>query len=354
MRSAELPLPVELAKSPAPTRDTHIAEERRLTYVALTRAGDTFSFTSATDYGGTRQQRPSRFIGEALGQSFRALPAVSSAYEELTRFQPEPEPADSALPALGPDDILTVSYSDVKDYKTCPLLYRFRHVLQVPVLPSPAAIYGLALHAAIAEYLKRRRAGEQPTIEELHATFRSAWIAEGWISPEHEAERITAGLAALARFHEREQDAPPPDLVEHRFSFMLGRDRVVGRWDRVDQRADGAVVVDFKSTALGEGSEKPQRLANQDFQLRVYALAYEKTFRKRPAAVALEFIESGERGEIVPGDADMGSVAAWISSAAARIRARDFAAAPEHGVRTCGRCEYRSVCPASLTIRSGG
>ena len=353
MQSAELPLPADLAKSPPQTRDTHIAEERRLAYVALTRAGDTFHFTSATDYGGTRQQRPSRFIGEALGQSFRPLPAVSSAYEELTRFQPEPEPADATLPSLGPDDILTVSYSDVKDYRTCPLLYRFRHVLQIPVLPSPAAIYGLALHAAIAEYLKRKRSGEQPTVEELQATFRSAWIAEGWISPEHEAERITAGLVALARFHERERGAPPPDLVEQRFSFLLGRDRVVGRWDRVDQSPTGAVIVDFKSTALEEGSDKPQRLANQDFQLRVYALAYEKTFRKRPAAVALEFLETGERAEIVPGDADMGSVAAWISSAAARIRARDFAAAPEHGVRTCARCEYRTVCPSSLTARVG-
>jgi len=142
-------------------------EELRDLYVALTRAGDTFFFTSATDYGGTRQQRPSRFIGEALGQSFRALPAVSSAYEELTRFQPEPEPADAALPALGPDDILTVSYSDVKDYKTCPLLYRFRHVLQIPVLPSPAAIYAAVagLEIVLEIGIERIRAHVQKLID---------------------------------------------------------------------------------------------------------------------------------------------------------------------------------------------
>jgi len=351
MRSNELLLPLELAKTTPPTREHHVAEERRLAYVAMTRARDTFYFTTATDYGGARQQRPSRFIGEALDRTVRALPAASSAYEELTRFQPVPEPADSALPALGPDDTLTVSYSDVRDYKTCPLLYRFRHVLQVPVLPAPSAIYGLALHEAVAEYLKRRRAKEQPTLEDLQATFRSAWIAEGWISLEHEAERFSAGLAALARFHEHERDAPPPDLVEHRFSFMLGRDRVVGRWDRVDQRADGAVIVDYKSTTLEDGAGKAQQAANRDLQLRLYALAHERSFGKRPVAVALEFLESGERGEIVPGDEDMGIVAGWIASAAARIRARDFAPAPEHGVRTCARCDYRAICPASLTIR---
>ena len=354
MRGEDFPLPAELAKTPPLDRDRHVAEERRLAYVAVTRAQAAFFFTTATDYGGTRQQRPSRFIGEALGQSFKALPARSSAYAELVRFQPEPSPVDSALPALGQDDILTVSYSDIRDYRTCPLLYRFKHILQIPVLPSPSAIYGLALHEAIAEYLKRRRAGERPTLDDLQSTFRAAWVAEGWISPEHEAERFAAGLAALARFHAVEQSAPPPELVEQRFSFMLGRDRVVGRWDRVDQTPAGAVIVDFKSTALEEGSDKPQRLANQDFQLRVYALAHERAFGKRPAAVALHFLETGERGEIKPGDDDMSAVASWITSTAARIRAREFGAAPEHGVRTCAQCPYRSICPASLTIRGGG
>ena len=351
MRGEEFPLPAGLAKTPPLDRDRHVAEERRLAYVAITRAESSFYFTTATDYGGTRQQRPSRFIGEAMGQSYRTLPARSSAYEDLVRFQPEPDPVDSAAPTIGPDDILTVSYSDVRDYRTCPLLYRFRHVLQIPTLPSPGAIYGLALHEAIAEYLKRRRAGEQPALEDLQTTFRAAWLAEGWISPEHEADRFAAGLAALARFHESERSAPPPELVEHRFSFMLGKDRVVGRWDRVDETPAGASIVDYKSTALEEGSDKPQRLANQDFQLRVYALAYERAFGKRPAVVALHFLESGERGEIKPGDDDMSAVGSWLSATANRIRSRDFAAAPEHGVRTCARCDYRQICPASLTIR---
>ncbi|HET7700117.1 MAG TPA: ATP-dependent DNA helicase [Candidatus Limnocylindria bacterium] len=352
VRGEELPLPPELSKSPPPSRDTHIAEERRLAYVAITRAKDTFYFTSAVDYGGTRAFRPSRFIGEALGRQPERLSARLAAYEELQHFQVAPDAADAPLPALGPDDVLTVSYSDIDDYRRCPLLYRFKHVLRIPVLPTPQMIYGLALHEAVRDYLRRKRDGERLSLADLQATFRAAWLAEGFISPEHETERFQAGLESLRRFHEQERAQPAPELVEQRFSFMLGRDRVVGRWDRVDQGPEGATVIDYKSTAIEEGSDRPQRTAQESFQLRLYALAHERMYGQRPANVVLHFLETGERGTIAPTDESVAAVRAWVTSTAARIRSRDFAPNPAKGVRTCQECAYHQICPSSLTIRT--
>ena len=351
-RGDELPLPEALAKSPPVSRETHIGEERRLTYVAITRAKDSFYFTNAVDYGGTRAFRPSRFIGESLGRPIERLSARLAAYEELAKFQVAPPEVDSPLPALGPDDVLTVSYSDIDDYRRCPLLYRFKHVLRIPVLPSPAMIYGLALHEAVRDYLRRKRDGESPTLPDLQATFRAAWLAEGFISPEHETERFQAGLEALRKFHETEQARRPPDLVEQRFSFMLGRDRVVGRWDRVDQSATGAEVIDYKSSAIVEGSDRPQVLANQDLQLRLYALAHQRMYGTRPAKATLHFLETGGLGSIEPSDADMSLVRTLVTTTAAKIQARDFAAAPAKGVKTCVECPYHQICPSSLTVRS--
>src|SRR5581483_1556477 len=285
------------------------------------------------------------------GRQPERLSARLAAYEELRRFQVAPPEADAPLPALGPDDVLTVSYSDIDDYKRCPLLYRFKHVLQIPVLPTPQMTYGLALHEAVREYLRRKRDGERPTLRDLQATFRAAWLAEGFISPEHETERFQAGLEALRRFDEQERSRPAPELVEQRFSFMLGRDRVVGRWDRVDSGPEGATVIDYKSTAIEEGSDKPQRTAQESFQLRLYALAHERMYGQRPASVVLHFLETGERGAVVPTDDSVSAVRAWIVAAAARIRARDFTAAPAKGVRTCRECPYHQICPSSLTVR---
>src|SRR5205814_9067736 len=136
LQQAELQLPSGLARTPAVDRDRHIAEERRLAYVAMTRAKDRFFFTSATDYGTTRSHRATRFLEEALGRKPEKVAGRQSAYEDLIRSQPVPREADSPLPALGADDVLTISYSQIEDYRRCPLRYRFAHVLRIPVLPT--------------------------------------------------------------------------------------------------------------------------------------------------------------------------------------------------------------------------
>ena len=354
LRRPDLPLPDGLARTPAPDRERHVAEERRLTYVAMTRAKDRFAFTSATDYGGLRPNRPSRFIAEALARKVEPMRGRLSAETELERSRPAARTPDARIPAMGPDDVLTISYSQIEDYRRCPLRYRFAHVLQIPVLPTPQLIYGNALHRAVSDFLQRRREGLKPTLEDLERTFRATWLSEGFISPEHEAERFEAGLAALRRFYGTEKDAPAPDLVEQRFSFLLGKDRVVGRWDRVDRTPEGAVVIDYKSTALEDDEgEKAQRRAMTDLQLLVYALAYEKMYRERPAKVALHFLETGERGEVTPQPDAVNAVRAQISATAQRIRERHFPAEPlKPEARTCRACPYGQICPESWTARA--
>src|SRR5437773_4219270 len=332
-------LPDALTRMPPPDRERHIAEERRLAYVAMTRAKDTFYFTSAIDYGFQRAARPSRFIAEALGREPSRLSARLQVAQELERFQQPPGEADAPLPALGADDVLTVSYEAIDDYQKCALLYRFKHVLQIPTLPTPAMTYGLALHEAVRDYLRRKRDGAEPGLGEVQAVFRAAWLAEGFISPAHESERFQAGLASLRRFYEQEHGQPIPDLVEQRFSFMLGRDRVVGRWDRVDRTPNGAVVIDYKAGADEEGSGRAQRSANESLQLRVYALAHERVYGERPIQTVLHYLESGERGTVAPTEDSVGAVRGLITGTAARIRSREFAPNPK-GLGAWQQCPY--------------
>ncbi len=57
-------LPEELIKDIKPKGDVHLQEERRICYVAMTRAKMNLYFTSAEDYGGTRKKKLSRFLAE--------------------------------------------------------------------------------------------------------------------------------------------------------------------------------------------------------------------------------------------------------------------------------------------------
>src|SRR5207237_5165361 len=90
----------------------------------------------------------------------------------------------------------------------------------------------------------------------------------------------------------------------------------------------------------------------KNMQLPVYALAYQKTFGELPAKTALIFLETGQRGEVKPTPDAMGAIGAVISSTAAKIRARQFAADPERPeARTCSQCPYNAICTESWTAR---
>jgi superfamily I DNA/RNA helicase/CRISPR/Cas system-associated exonuclease Cas4 (RecB family) len=79
-RQPALRVPEDLGKlSSTSTRNEHVDEERRLVYVALTRARSRFFFTSAADYGQRRKTKPSRFIAETLGSPAPSTSATAGA-----------------------------------------------------------------------------------------------------------------------------------------------------------------------------------------------------------------------------------------------------------------------------------
>jgi len=125
-----------------------------------------------------------------------------------------------------------------------------------------------------------------------------------------------------------------------------------GQWDRIDRTADGAEVADYKSSILDGEEDTAQRRAAKNMQLPVYALAYQKTFGELPAKTSLIFLESGQRGEVKPTPDAMGAISAVITSTAAKIRGRQFAADPERPeARTCSQCPYNAICTESWTAR---
>jgi len=116
------------------------------------------------------------------------------------------DPAPRAPGARG-DEPLTLSFYAIDDYLTCPLRYKYAHVLRVPLAPHHSIIYGAALHAAVSEFHKRHARGDVMREEQLFAAFERVWSSDGFLSREHEEARLAAGRDALRRFRE-EQLAP--------------------------------------------------------------------------------------------------------------------------------------------------
>ena len=345
-RREELELPEALLRDLLPEGDPHLQEERRLFYVAMTRAKRELYFTSARDYGGLRPRKVSRFVLEALDRPAAAPGAFrASSLEQIHRHAPAAEPPalEGILP---PDAVVTVSFRQLDDYETCPLKYKYAHVLRVPVTRDHRVVYGAAIHEAVREY-HRRRARRQPVrLEDVVAHFERVWVNEGFLSREHEEQRLAEGREVLRRFFEfQEASGTVPTLVEHSFAFVRGNTRVRGRWDRVDVRDGEVCVVDFKTSEVREAG-KADRRAAESLQLRLYALAYREVHGRLPDRVELHFLhrDGVVVGAVRPDSAWVAEAEEVVDRVAEGIRRQDFTATPDwYGA--CRFCAFAGICP---------
>jgi len=378
-RREPLSLPSALVNEVLPEGDPHMQEERRLFYVGMTRARDELVLSHAADHGGHRTRRVSQFVLEALD-----LPASAAAgaiadgkahspLERLAIFERKPDAVEAdRQPVEGP---LSLSFYQVDDYLTCPLKYKYVHVLRVPIAPHHSIVYGSALHQAVQEFHRRQARGYTMTEDELLAAFDRAWSNEGFLTREHEEARLAAGRAALCRF--REEALRPgsviPAYVEREFSFTLDGDRIRGRMDRVDVErlaasADGderegerqhadvvspalpglyperVTITDYKSSDVKDPARARDR-ARDSLQLQIYAMAYQAETGRLPDALQLWFLESGLVGRAEVDEKRLDKARESIRKAATGIRARRFEATPDY--LACGYCAFRDICSRS-------
>jgi len=388
-RREPLPMPIELVDEVLPEGDGHVQEERRLFYVAMTRARDELLLSHAAESPSGRARRVSQFVIEALdlptagfrGESFPSTTHASGPLQRIAAADSPAEPPEAErLPIEGP---LTLSHSAIDDYLTCPLRYKYSQVVRVPTTPHHSMVYGSALHQAVQEFHRSQARGRPLTEPELMAAFDKAWSNEGFVSREHEQARLEAGRAALRRFREAQLQPGTvvPAWVEREFAFALGGDRIRGRFDRVDivpiAEPSGAVaggvrdaadaptllradvvepmlellgpeevtITDYKSSDVRDPAVARQR-ARESLQLQIYAMAYEAMTGRLPDAVQLHFLDSGLVGRAEVEPARLEKARSRIAGAAAGIRARDYT--PRPSALSCTYCPFRDICPSSV------
>jgi DNA helicase-2/ATP-dependent DNA helicase PcrA len=344
-RPERIPVPDGVLKESLPGRENFLQEERRLFYVAMTRARRALYLTWGRDYGTRRLKRVSPFVLEAL--DIPKMPEdvlKASVLEEIRRYALAAGRTTTPAP-VRPSGAIRLSYVRVEDYLLCPLKYKFRHELRVPVLPHHAIVFGRVLHETIHAYLKRRMKGRAVDVETVITDYRTNWVNEGFLSREHEELRKAAGEKALRLFYECEEaSGRRPAFLERPFRWQERGLRFSGRFDRIDFEAAGAVIIDFKTTDVGSQKEA-DRAAAESLQMDVYALSFLKTEGLLPSETRLHFLESGLIGRAAKGEKELARASAKIREAAEGIRAGDFKARPDW--HTCSNCEFKTICPSS-------
>ncbi|WP_308117307.1 ATP-dependent helicase [Streptomyces fuscigenes] len=385
-----------------------LTEERRLFYVAATRARDRLVVTavkSAADDG----DQPSRFLAElgveprdTTSRPRRPL-AVAPLVAELraTTVDPDVSPAlrDAAarrlarlaaltdeegtplVPAAHPNSWWglyepTLSAVPLRDRtlpvalsgsaldqlaNTCALQWFLGREVKADAPATTAQGFGNVLHVLADEVASGRTPADLAVLmERLDTVWDGLAFDAPWKSRQ-EKDQARAALERFLRWHVTDRGGRHAVATEHEFDVTLGAGeyevRVRGSMDRVEQDAEGrAYVVDFKT-----GKQAPTRdEVAHHAQLAVYQLALgegavDGAFEgRRPEAGGAELVQlrqaaaQREGGDALPKVQRQEPLSGeWAADLLAEAAGRvlDERFTPSPGAQ-CGHCAFRASCSA--------
>ncbi len=292
-----LKLPLDLIETPNRAVLEHQAEERRLMYVAMTRAGKHLVMTYSLDHGGKRAQKPSRFLLEAFSQDVAVKSEAESAMPAiLTRFGPRMHSGGDVPSFTEVDGWLELTPNQVADYLADPSQFFVRHILRFPSPPTHQMIYGVATHAGLEYFYREKIAGRQPKLQVMLDEFHSAWRSEGFVSLRHERERLAQGEASLRRYYTA-NIAEEVEVLAVESDFRCEIDnikvRLRGRYDLVlaDKETHSVEIRDFKTSQIAN-ERYAQDKVRDSIQMAIYAYAWDENNEVKTSSISLYFTES--------------------------------------------------------------
>ena len=334
----------------ADDKTLHEQEERRLFYVAMTRARDSLNIY-AREGTGKINKTPAGYMRDliadkSLARFLTTVPARGSQKRlDIFAGSALAYPAESQtniwfeLPVL--DGLHTrLSASAVDTYERCGLQFKLERDWRMAAKPAAAMQYGAAIHRVLKTYFDSVNLGRPKTDDELIELFRLD-LAEAKIQEAYQHELYEQqGVAQLREFLASARTLSSTQVLhtEQSFEIRVGPTLVVGRIDRIDRRPDGSVViVDYKT-----GKARDQEDADESLQLSLYAIAAKEKWGYTVGALSFYNLEENVPVITTRTDAQLLGARARVEDAAQGIAEGKFVA--KTGIH-CNFCAYRSLCP---------
>jgi superfamily I DNA/RNA helicase/RecB family exonuclease len=387
-------------------RASLLVDERRLFYVALTRARRRLVVT-AVDSGEDDGERPSRFLVElgidvdqhrdrvarplslpslvaalrreatdprrtpAMRRAAAARLAVLAGETDDTGLSLAPAahpdrwwglalPTESEHPVQPPDVPVPLSGSSLDGLGTCPLRWFLEHEAHAQTATSTAMGFGSVVHALADEVATGRAPADLDT---LMTRLDTVWSSLAYDAAWQSEQQHTEAREALRRFliwHAAPRDR---DLVATEVGFEVvldvpgGAVRLRGFIDRVELDRDGRVhVVDLKTGKSAFTKDEVAAHAQLGtYQLAVRAGALDEQLPSRPEPGGAELVllrledgaASSNGGPKVQAQASLEPSPSWVDvlleTAVRRVLGESFPPTPND---FCKHCAFRRCCPA--------
>jgi DNA helicase-2/ATP-dependent DNA helicase PcrA len=351
-REPLIEIPAELRNSGIADQDEKKIcdqEERRLFYVAMTRARDTLAIYG--QFGrGKAEKTPAGYLRELIKhKELKQSLAQRTCRDFQTDIFGEQElPTSSRLAewvALPPasDLAANLSPSAIQTYEMCPLQFKLEREWRIPVEVSAAPQYGAAMHRVLLSYYDSVRWGRPLTeaglIEQLRSDLADAGFADHYQRELYEQKGIeeikefiaSAGQGKIEVLH-----------TEEKFSMKISATNLVGRIDRIDRASsnnsgDKVVITDYKT-----GRPKTQEDADKSLQLSLYALAAREQWGYHAERLVFHNLEGNTTVGSHRTELQLDTAKLQVEEIARKIAAGNFDAKP--GIY-CNFCGYRLLCP---------
>jgi ATP-dependent DNA helicase UvrD/PcrA len=361
--------PVELMREDLPQGDFQIQEERRLFYVAVTRAQHRLTLSTIVN----KRKKPSIFLEDIMKDAkIHKMDTVQSAPHvivpdeeeagELEVAEPDPAPLFRSLrenskaysrialwaKAFHPPrpEPLQLSASAIGAYETCPMKYLFRYSWEIRGGPQAQAQFGNVMHTTIKEFVGEvKKRGKAVPLDEILAIFDREWTSAGFPDEYQEEEYRKAGREQLEAFYHTYIAAPADVLYQEKpFELPLGPEIVVtGRMDQVNRLDKGEVeIIDYKT-----GRARDAKRTAADLQLGIYALAAREVLDLQPSRLVFYNLVNNEAVATTRDEKALAATKQKIAEVADLIRAGEFRAKPGFA---CAYCDYKPICPAHETL----
>jgi len=324
-----------------------LEEDRRLFYVALTRAKKQIYLSYSRFNESRKEQLASRFVAE-INDKFIERNSSDSSIEKNTLvslYHPTLPKIKSSLLSSYLQNYLSTSYrfniTHLNSYLKCPLCFFFKTILHLPYPKAKAMSFGTAVHGALA-YLTQVYKKENFLInqEKFLSIFYQNLKQENLSLPDFQMLK-THGEQILTAYYQRYKESFNGNcLTEHDFKFKYVRlDDIplTGKIDKIEFLSGSKVnVVDYKT---GKPDSKSQQLSPEgDYfrQLVFYKLlcSQAKGFPYEVVSGTIDFIEKNNKDQFIRKnyqltDGDVNKLKAQIIEVFNKLIKLDFTPSPK-------------------------
>lgn len=355
----KIKLPQELLQTAASLdKKEHNEDERRLFYVALTRAKKQVHITYSKKDENGRDQVPSIFLAEINEEFLEHIQTNQIEEEALDRLQTVFLTPQKTQISTREEDFVrgllqnyTMSVTHLNNYLKCPRLFYYNNLLRVPSAVNKHMAFGTAIHQSLEDFFRAYKNGT-PRGEDFLLQQFERHIGRQVLSKEDYVHSLEFGKKTLSDFfkeytHKFDQHVEPEyNFANH--GINLNGIPLTGKLDLIqfkDPAKQLAHVIDFKTGSPENKREELARGGDYWRQIVFYQLLCDLSpkFPHKMVSGEINFVQKNKADsfirshyEITQEDKDM--LIAQITDVYKDIQNLSFLNPDEW--KTCGECEF--------------